>query len=199
MIGYEYPTSPHVRQHGPEGYKSYDSYRDWLRDEFTFRCVYCLHREQWYNRTGTFNIDHFVPVTVDPNSRCEYSNLLYACASCNNAKRAILDIPDPCSIAFHTCLKVKKNGEIDALNKQGRKLRDVLRLNSDNNVLHRSRWIRTLTALKASDPTLFKDYMGFPQDLPDLRRSKVTKNTNPNGVSNCYFVKREKGVLPDTY
>ena len=65
MQGFEYQTAPHIRRHGPGGYQDYDSYRDWLRDEFLFRCVYCLHREQWYDRGATFNIEHFVPVAAD--------------------------------------------------------------------------------------------------------------------------------------
>ena len=40
-----YPASPHVRRHGPMGYADHASFRPWLRDEFAFRCVYCLRRE----------------------------------------------------------------------------------------------------------------------------------------------------------
>src|ERR1035438_5001554 len=101
MIGFDYPTSAYIRRHGPGGYKDYNSYRDWLRDEFTFRCVYCLHREQWDIRGVTFHIDHFVPSSVHPDGKCEYPNLLYACATCNEAKQDILDIPNPCDVAFH--------------------------------------------------------------------------------------------------
>src|SRR5205814_9068910 len=36
------------------------------RDEFTFRCVYCLLREQWGLVRGTFAIDHFLPVAIHP-------------------------------------------------------------------------------------------------------------------------------------
>ncbi|MEX0819011.1 MAG: hypothetical protein WD070_05450 [Pirellulaceae bacterium] len=54
-----YPTRPHIRRHGPV-YTAYESYRPWLRDEFSFRCVYCLKREQWGVVRGTFDIDHFV-------------------------------------------------------------------------------------------------------------------------------------------
>ncbi len=42
---FRYPDGPHQRRHGPRGYASYESYRPWLRDEFAFRCVYCLTRE----------------------------------------------------------------------------------------------------------------------------------------------------------
>ena len=44
---FSYPAAAHVRRHGPQGYADYPSYLPWLRDEFSFRCVYCLLREQW--------------------------------------------------------------------------------------------------------------------------------------------------------
>jgi len=199
MTGFEYPTSPHIRQHGPAGYADYGSYRDWLRDEFTFRCVYCLHREQWDMRGGGFHVDHFVPVSINTNGECEYSNLLYACASCNEAKQAILGLPDPCKVAFNDCLRVMADGHIDALNLQGEKLKQVLRLDSARNVKTRYRWVRTLEALKATAPELYQEYMGFPADLPDLRTKRVLKNTKPYGAANCYFALRERGELPATY
>jgi len=199
MVGFDYPILLHTRRHGPAGYKTYESYREWLRDEFTFRCVYCLHRERWDGRRTTFHIDHATPVDVAPDAECLYENLLYACSTCNNAKRAVLDVPDPCKIAFAECLRVKNNGEIDALNAAGRKLRDVLRLNSRSNVRYRARWIRVLAAIKTSDPALYKELLGFPDDLPDLRTRNVPKNTKPDGVLDCYFVQREEGRLPESY
>ncbi len=98
--GFEYLLKPHARKHGPAGYGTYDSYREWLRDEFLFRCVYCLHRERWYGRVGTFHIDHFVPVSVTAAGICSYDNLVYACATCNEAKRAIGGLADPCEVSL---------------------------------------------------------------------------------------------------
>lgn len=201
MIGFDYPIRPHIRRHGPEGYTNYESYRDWLRDEFTFRCVFCLHREKWYGRAATFSIDHLVPVAIDPTRECDYTNLLYACVTCNNAKRDIVDVPDPCQVGFHGCLRIQHNGEVEALNKQGKKLRDALRLNNKSNVDYRSRWMRILTNLKSSNLVLYQELMGFPDDLPDLRppQRRVPKNTKPDGVNNSYFALRERGNLPATY
>jgi hypothetical protein len=199
MIGFEYPSSPHARRHGPAGYKDYGSYRDWLRDEFTFRCVYCLHREQWYSRRGTFHVEHFIPASVDPDGECEYSNLLYACATCNETKEAILGLPNPCLVASNDCLRVMADGHIDALNPEGEKLKQVLRLDSEKNVRDRYRWMRALEALRTSDPELYQEYMAFPEDLPDLRTKQVPENTRPGGIVNCYFVLRERGELPATY
>jgi len=198
MVGFEYSTTPHTRRHGPQGYQDYNSYRDWLRDEFTFRCVYCLHREQW-DRGATFHIDHFVPLASDPSGKCEYSNLLYACARCNEAKRDILGLPDPCLIAFHDCLRILDDGHVEALNNEGKKLNLVLRLDSENSVRYRFRWLRTLEFLKANGPSLYQEYMGFPTDLPDLRKKQVPENLKPDGVAGCYFVLRERGELPAIY
>jgi hypothetical protein len=201
MIGFEYPAEPHLRRHGPEGYKDYESYRDWLRDEFMFRCVFCLHREKWYGRPATFHIEHFVPVAVNPLGRCEYTNLLYACATCNSAKSNILTVPDPCRVAFADCLRVQPDGTVDALNEDGELLRDVLDMNDRRNVEYRARWIRNLVHLQATHPELYEEYMGFPDDLPDLRppRKRVPRNTKPEGAENCYFALRERGELPPTY
>jgi hypothetical protein len=197
--GFEYPTKPYVRRHGPSGYSAYESYREWLRDEFLFRCVYCLHREQWDVRATTFHIDHFVPVTVDSDGKCEYTNLLYACGTCNESKKAILGLPDPCQVAFSDCLQIDLNGRVIALNNDGEKLKQALRLDSPKNVAHRLRWMRVLDSLQKNDPVLFAEMMGFPDNLPDLSKMKAPFNAKPEGVQNCYFVLREKGQLPSTY
>lgn len=198
-MGFEYPTKPHARRHGPVGYKDYESYRDWLRDEFTFRCVYCLHREQWYGRGATFHIDHSTPVAENEDSKCDYTNLLYVCATCNEAKKAVLVVPNPCEVAFGDCLRILSDGSIEALNDNGKKLRQVLLLNSASNVRNRSRWMRTLETLRTENQALYQEQMGFPQDLPDLRKKRVPNNTKPDGVLNCYFALREHGELQATY
>ncbi len=190
---------PQVRRHGPAGYSEYESYRDWLRDEFLFRCVYCLHRERWYGRGATFHIDHLVPVESDPGSICVYTNLLYACAACNEAKKAIVGIPDPCQIAFGDCLSIAPDGHVVSLNQDGEKLRQALRLDSPKNVEFRSRFMRILDALQESAPDLYQEMMSFPNDLPDLRAKRVRSNTKPEGALNCYFVLRANGLLPSTY
>lgn len=199
MVGFEYPNQPHIRRHGPSGYKDYESFRDWLRDEFTFRCVYCLHREQWYGRGVTFHIDHSDPVAFDQQGECEYSNLLYACATCNEAKRAILHVPNPCLVAFHDCLRIMPDGYVKALNSDGAKLEQALGLNSRSNLQYRSRWMYLLEALRTKEPDLYRELMGFPEDLPDLRKKRVPRNTKPEGLQNCCFALRERGELPATY
>jgi hypothetical protein len=59
--------------------------------------------------------------------------------------------------------------------------------------------MRALEALRRADPILYREYMGFPADLPDLRIKRVPANTKPDGAANCYFALRERGELPATY
>jgi hypothetical protein len=63
----------------------YHKYRDQLRSDFSCRCGYCDDVD--YPRVESYEIDHFVPVTIDKNKETDYNNLVYACRSCNNAKR----------------------------------------------------------------------------------------------------------------
>ena len=199
MTGFEYPNSKHSRRHGPRGYKDYESYRQWLRDEFLYRCVYCLQREQWWNSTGMFHIDHFRAVATEPDGRCEYSNLIYACVSCNLAKQDVEGIPNPCEVAFHECVRITEEGRVEALNEAGEKLKKLLRLDSDRRVEKRFRWMRNLRALELKEPDLYREYMSFPTDLPDLRDLRPPKDDMPTSAANCHYALRERGELPETY
>ena len=96
-IPFVYPSGPDVRRHGPQGYADYASYLPWLRDEFSFRCVFCLLREQWGYVRGGFAIDHFLSVAHHPAHVTDYDNLLYACLTCNMAKGARL-VPNPLAV-----------------------------------------------------------------------------------------------------
>ena len=187
MQGFEYPPELHIRRHGPAGYRDYESYRDWLRDEFMFRCVYCLDREQWNGREAGFHIEHFIPVAMDENSRLEYDNLLYACASCNTAKSSIVGLPDPCRVSFADYVCIKDDGHIEAYNSTGDLLIKTLRLNSAKRTGWRFRLIRTFTVLRRQEPVLYREYMGFPDDLPDLRTRDAPRNSKPRSVDDCFF------------
>lgn len=67
--------------------KDYKKYRSQLAADFNHRCGYCNDLDT--PRKEYFEIDHFVPkdimIIMTDN---DYSNLVYACHSCNNAKRA---------------------------------------------------------------------------------------------------------------
>jgi hypothetical protein len=110
-LPFVYPSSPHVRRHGPTGYVDVASYRPWLRDEYSFRCVYCLLREQWGRVRGVFDLDHFLPVSNHPGIAADYDNLLYACTSCYTAK-GDQEIPDPLPVLTAANVQISEDGRL---------------------------------------------------------------------------------------
>lgn len=194
MMPFEYPTTPYQRRHGPQGYAEYSEYRDWIRDEFAFRCVFCLRREVWLGSSTVFHADHAVAQKHAPHLTSVYENLLYLCATCNSRKQ---DRPliDPCAVSLAECLEVHPDGMISAKNDAGRRLVLVLRLDSADQVSYR----RRMTMLRR-DPKYVGTWFCYPQDLPDLRTRRPPKgNTKPEGAENCYLARRERGELEEIY
>lgn len=104
-----------------------DHKEDLIRD-FQNRCGYCNTIDTW--RIAWYEVDHFVPkkhlVTI---SDTDYSNLVYSCRSCNNAKRAqwptesetthnngIEGFIDPCSSEYGKLFYRNYDGTINTNN-----------------------------------------------------------------------------------
>ncbi len=199
MTAFRYPFQPHVRRHGPRGYADVESYRPWLRDEFAFRCVYCLFREQWGRVVGTFDIDHFLPVTFHPEQERTYDNLLYACASCN-AVKGKRNVPDATAVLLDPGVRVTEDGVIHADTPEAARLIERLGLDSPQSTEFRLLWIGIVALAERFDPSLYRRLMGFPNDLPDLHRLHPPGgNTRPEGVATSSFAKRRDGTLLATY
>lgn len=204
---FAYPKSPHVRRHNPAGYTDHKTYKPWLRDEFHFRCVYCLRREMWTSdREAAFSVDHIVPQS-DPVRglalQWVYTNLLYACLRCNY-QRNNKDILDPTIEPMAAHLIVDKRGRVQSLTNEGQDLIDLLKLNTDPLVRERERVLRVLAQYKSTptDPSIrqnFLDTFEYPEDLPDLRDPRPVSNSLAHNVANCYAVQRLQNRLPETY
>jgi hypothetical protein len=77
------------RRSHPPVYGNYKQYKPLLREEFNYRCAYCLLHEGQEGLGGgfhNFQIDHFRPVQTFPALVSVYANLYYACRWCNRAK-----------------------------------------------------------------------------------------------------------------
>ena len=199
---YSYPTEPHVCRHGPGRWKDYQRYRPWLRDEFSFRCVYCLDREVWRDMRERMHIDHFEPQAIRKDLKYEYTNLLYACPACNSQKSDTL-LSDPCKVALGDCLQVHEDGRIEAKNRspEGQALIDALALDDPLTVARRRRMIGMLRTLAESNWPMFEEWMGYPKDLPDLndKANKPPHNDKPEGVAQSCFEKQKRNELPEVY
>jgi hypothetical protein len=45
----------------------------------------------------------------------------------------------------------------------------------------------------------YRDWVRFPDDLPDLSRKDPPRNTRPHGVNESWFAKRARNELPIAY
>lgn len=199
MGPFEYPETSHARRHGPRGYADYTSYRPWLRDEFTFRCVYCLKREQWGRESGDFDLDHFRCQAKNPEAGLEYDNLLYSCHQCNQRKGA-KDVPDPCSALTADRVCLLPDGTLYAESRDAKQLIDKLCLNSKGAKNWRLMWTRIVELAEEHDREHWRRLMRFPEDLPDLSRLQRSKNNlRPEGIEQSYFARRQRGELAETY
>lgn len=203
---FDYPTSAHARRHGPAGYEEYQSYKPWLRDEFTFRCVYCFFRERW----STSGSDHFSVEHVIPKSTAEgaahitdYQTLLYACLPCNS-KRNDNPLPvDPRRDGLGNHLQVRADGTIEATSAVGNEIIATFGLDRPRYNDARAKFIRLFTKLSGStepaEAQLLQDFFGFPPDMPDLSRLLPRENNRPAGVTQSYFARLQRNELPATY
>ena len=199
MNPFQYPMRPHRRRHGPRGYAHYESYRDWLRDEFSFRCVYCLNREQWVIAKGAFAIDHFVPASIDPRRINDYENLLYACVACN-LTRGNQPIPDPLNHLLASTVTVQMDGSIAARTPPAREIVETLHLNDMEYIDRRRQIIHLLRVLEKLRPDLHAVWLGYPDRLPDLGRLRPPGgNERPEGLQQSHLARQRRGMLPTSY
>jgi 5-methylcytosine-specific restriction endonuclease McrA len=117
------------RRHSPSGYASYERYRPWLRDEFDFRCVYCLKRETRGQVTGEFDLDHFEPQSLNPRRQLDYLNLVYACRRCNSVKRD-QTVGNPFDLLHSDNIVTRPGGSLHASDHESLRLIRQLDLNS---------------------------------------------------------------------
>jgi hypothetical protein len=194
-LAFAYPSGPLARRHGPAGYFDLQSFRPWLRDEFSFRCVYCLIREQWGKQFGEFDLEHFVPVSQSQDSSLDYDNLLYSCHPCN-LRKGSRPVPDPTQHLLEPTIQVHLSGRLSGLTDEARRTIAVMCLNSPNLVRWRLTWMRIIDLCHQHDPEFYHALMSYPVDLPDLAQLKPPENTRPEGVSDSYYVRRTAGKLP---
>jgi hypothetical protein len=197
-LAFTYPESAHDRIHGPSGYSDAGSYRSWLRDEFKFRCVYCLARERWGKVTGEFDLEHFLPVSIDGRVRLEYDQIVYACHACN-LRKGSRPLADPSRELSQESVHVHTDGRISGLTAEASRIIAVLCLDSPKCVRWRLTWMRIIELCRKQDAELFGGLMGYPDDLPDLAALKAPSNQRPEGVQQSAFERRRRAELPATY
>ncbi len=201
---FRYPATPHARRHGPTGYSTYQQFRPWLRDEFCFRCVYCLRREMWAFQDSDFELDHDVARSLAPELCRDYTNLVYACHNCNKRK-SNKRLPSVCDVAYGACMEVQlfgtDAGKIHALNDNGIRLIDELSLDAPKITATRQLYIESIRSHEKHDRRLFLLWMGFPDELPDLHtvHPQPASNSLHGGLEQSWHAWKLRGELPEIY
>lgn len=198
---FAYPDVAHVRRHGPQGYVDDEHYKPWLRDEFTFRCLYCCCREVWFpDGDRNFSVEHVHPTSLAPEGLTRYDTLIYACCQCNAARGAILLPLDP-GDDLRQHLEVLPDGTIHGLTPLGADIIRICRLDRANLTVFRRLILDVLTFLQRKRESeaadLCRRYLGYPANLPDLALLKPPGgNSRPKGIEESAFARRSRGELP---
>ncbi len=190
---FRYPKKPHVRRHTPPAFRSHHSFKDCLRDEFIFRCVYCLSRETWYPNDAAFGVDHYRPKSRYAIGKVAYPNLLYACNRCNSAKGS-QELPlslFPETNPYYKHLWIEPHGTIRARTAEGSLLINVLRLDlEDMNRWRRKYYAMLKEALRKKHHPIarecLRDFFGFPASMPALGRWAINPYAFRSGLPPWY-------------
>lgn len=117
-----------IRKQTPPVRKRYQSFKKYLRLDFSYRCAYCHVPELRCGGDAHFVVDHFRPRSKFPELSLIYSNLYYACAACNWYKGDQL-VVDPCVEDFNDHWLIGADGVAKPLTPGGRRGVRTLRLN----------------------------------------------------------------------
>jgi hypothetical protein len=197
---FAYPQDRPGRLHGPQGYSHYEAYRDWLRDEFSFRCAYCLMRETWLRGKSGFQIDHCIPHVQDPSRWLDYDNLVYTCPWCNQAKAGV-SVPNPTAVSYGKALQVHEDGVIRAKNDLGVVLIEGLKLAHPEITYQRNMVLRVVRLAEAkNNVAILVRLLGYPDDLPNLKQKRPPGgNTRSAAVDDGCYARRRRGELALVY
>ncbi len=194
---FAYPTVRRARRHGPFGYADSLAFRPWLRDEFAFRCVYCLTRKSWSH--DALQVDHAEPEARNPQLALVYTNLVYACSRCNGSKndRAIAD---PLFALNSESVLLLESGFLKGLTFDAIEMIDTLALNRTCSMRFRRVWLAVIRMASERDPELLMQFLGYPDDLPNLSLLRPPGgNTRPEGIAESAYERRRAGTLPESY
>jgi hypothetical protein len=196
---FRYPETPHVRRHHPRGYQDYRSYTPWLRDEFAFRCVYCLCRERWFpDGDASFSVDHIRPRQQAGGARAAYTQLVYACCQCNAAKQEAADVLDPWVEPFGRHVWVADDGTIHSHTPQGHALIQICRLDRPKLMAFRQGMLglwHDLRERPGPDAAVLRQrFFGVPENLPHLALLRPPGgNAQPEGLAESSYARRQRG------
>lgn len=129
----------------------YSAYKPYLRDEFRGACVYCRMRDSSLDK-ALFAVEHHLPQSRFPALVTAWSNLYYACRTCNGAKSNFYPtsrqkrheyVPTPCNDVMFDHLRYR-GADVVSHSKTGTFAAVLLDLNDPTSVKYRTFFQRVL-------------------------------------------------------
>ena len=179
---------PVFRNHTPKRRnitKVVGSHRDHkadLQTDFVKRCGYCNSPDTW--KIAYYEIDHFIPfkrnkkVFLTIKAPTDYSNLVYSCRSCNNAKRNKWPTNDenvcyvnnegfidPCDDDYLNHFERKNTGEINYKTALGEWMYYALKLHKPQ---HQVIWQLEQLEPIINEIKAFTNLVDIPENLKDF-------------------------------
>jgi hypothetical protein len=136
---------------------------------------------------------------IEPTLASEYDNLLYACLACN-LTRGSQSIPNPLDHLLASTVNVNADGRMAARTAAAGEIVETLHLNDPKYIVRRQRMIALLRELEIVRTDLYRIWLGYPDDLPNLaQRRPPGGNTRPQGIDQTFFALRQRGELSGIY
>jgi len=164
LSSFRYPKQLHSRRLSPGPFTQARQYINALQEEFYGSCVYCMVPD---GLGITFEVEHYRPESRFPKLATKYSNLFYACRTCNGRKgkkwkerrRDAEFIVNPCDDRMTQHLRFR-GSRVDAQSTAGEFTSETLQLNDDEALKVRERFVlaveNTLATLKTIEENIRK-------------------------------------------
>ena len=127
-----------------------------------------------------------------------YTNLVYACRRCNAVKRD-QTVVDPFGLLRATLVVTLPDGSLRSDDADTTRLIRQLDLNSPRLKNWRVMWLRIVALAKDRDTDLYFQLVGFPKNLPNLKKLRPPRNIREESLADCWFARRQGGSLPAEY
>lgn len=202
-----------VRSQNPPLHGNYKKYKPYLRIDFLRRCAYCHMPEIRFGGSRNFAVEHFQPKKLFPTLRSDYSNLYYACNTCNDFKGAHWPTEeewnqgrtfvDPCLTAMSDHIDIDATGTASPRTPAGRYTAAHLNLDREHLKLWRAckrKLEQRLADLEAEIAEIEADagLLGLPRATPLLASLKQFSVHLRNDLVTEYANWWESGYTPNT-
>lgn len=158
MALFYFPKYKYVRRLAPRKFKRYQSYKRFLRDEFSRTCVYCRQPDTSAPNLN-FGVDHYRPKGLSQFAGLitHYPNLFYCCGGCNSRKGNYWPVNEkngpfvvnPCDFDMASHLKFNATTcEVEPVGLHGEFTEELLQLNDQDLIKYRK---STLSIIKLLD------------------------------------------------